>query len=140
MPIEIERKFLLKNNNWLKQVDYSTRIRQGYFTLPCSDASLNASAKASVRVRIDGEKANINIKSATLNMRRMEYEYSIPVADATEMLEQLCQTPQIDKTRYRIKTPTHTWEIDEFYADNEGLEVAEIELAAEDEAFAKPEK
>ena len=130
MPIEIERKFLLKNNNWLNQVNHSTRIRQGYF------APVH---KASLRVRIDGENANINIKSATLGIRRMEYEYPIPVDEAIEMLDQLCETPQIDKTRYRINSGKHTWEIDEFYGDNEGLLVAEIELASEDEDFDRPD-
>ena len=130
MPIEIERKFLLKKNNWLKQVNHSTKIRQGYF------APIH---KASLRVRIDGENANINIKSATLGMRRMEYEYPIPVDEAVEMLEQLCETPQIDKTRYRVNIGRHTWEIDEFYGDNDGLLVAEIELSSEDEAFEKPD-
>ena len=130
MPIEIERKFLLKNNNWLEQVNHSTKIRQGYF------APIH---KASLRVRIDGENANINIKSATLGMRRMEYEYPVPVDEAIEMLDQLCETPQIDKTRYRVKIGKHTWEVDEFYGDNAGLVVAEIELSTEDEDFEKPE-
>jgi adenylate cyclase len=136
VPIEIERKFLLKNNNWLEQVSHSTKIRQAYFA---HGASPDQPAKASLRVRIDGEKANINIKSATLNMKRMEYEYPVPVAEATEMLDQLCEQPQIDKTRYRIKSGQHTWEIDEFYGDNQGLIVAEIELTSEDEHFEKPD-
>ena len=90
MPIEIERKFLLKDDSWRNHVSSSARIRQGYLA-PVS--------KASVRVRLDGERANINIKSATLGVRRMEYEYSIPVDEAVELLDQLCQTPQINKTR-----------------------------------------
>jgi len=135
VPIEIERKFLLKNNNWKQQVSHSTKIRQGYFA---HGGSAGQPAKASLRVRIDGEKANINIKSATLNMRRMEYEYPVPIAEAIEMLDQLCEMPQIDKTRYRIKAGRHTWEIDEFYGENEGLLVAEIELSSEDESFEKP--
>ena len=135
MAIEIERKFLLKNNNWLKLVDRSTKIRQGYFASPGTIEQ----TKASLRVRIDGEKANINIKSATVGMVRKEYEYSIPVDDANEMLDELCETPQIDKTRYRIAMGKHTWEIDEFYGDNEGLLVAEIELSDVNESFAKPD-
>lgn len=130
MPIEIERKFLLKNDSWRSQVSSSARIRQGYLA-PVS--------KASVRVRLDGERANINIKSATLGVRRMEYEYSIPVDEAVEMLDQLCQTPQINKTRFKVKRGEHVWEIDEFYDDNEGLIVAEIELGYESETFEKPE-
>lgn len=139
MPIEIERKFLLTNNTWLKQVSYSTKIRQGYFALPSLNATLDTSVKASVRVRIDGEKANINIKSATLSIRRMEYEYPVPITEAVEMLDQLCQTEQIDKIRYRVKVGKHSWEIDKFYGDNEGLLVAEIELADENEVFEKPD-
>ena len=135
MPIEIERKFLIKNNSWLEQVSHSSRIRQGYFAHPDS----NNAAKASLRVRIEDQKANINIKSATLGMRRMEYEYPVPVNEATEMLDQLCETPQIDKTRHQIKTGQHVWEIDVFYGDNEGLIVAEIELTTENEVFEIPD-
>ena len=130
MPVEIERKFLVKNDTWWSHVDHSTRIRQGY---------LAPIDKASVRVRIDGDKANINIKSATLGIRRMEYEYPIPVHEAEEMLNQLCRTPQIDKIRHRVKQGKHTWEIDEFFGDNMGLFVAEIELDSEDEVFEIPE-
>lgn len=130
MPVEIERKFLLANDDWRNQVVRSSRIRQGY---------MGKVEKASVRIRVQGAKANINIKSATLEMRRMEYEYEIPLDEAEEMLDQLCNTPQIDKTRFIIKQGKHTWEIDEFYGENEGLLVAEIELAAEDEIFDKPD-
>ena len=130
MPIEIERKFLLVNNNWRELVKYSHRIRQGY---------MGEIGKASVRIRVQGDKANINIKSATLTMRRMEYEYEIPLHEAEEMLEQLCNQPQVDKTRYIVEQGKHKWEIDEFYGDNQGLVVAEIELSDEMEAFDKPE-
>lgn len=129
MPIEIERKFLLKNDSWRSEVISSSRIRQGYLA-PVS--------KASVRVRVDGERANINIKSATLGVRRMEYEYPIPLEEAQELLDELCQTPQIDKTRNIVKYSGHIWEIDEFYGDNDGLIVAEIELKDENEVFEKP--
>lgn len=130
MPIEIERKFLLANNDWRDQVDYSHRIRQGY---------MGEMDKASVRIRIQGDKANINIKSATLEIRRMEYEYEIPLTEAEEMLDQLCKQPQVDKTRHIVEQGKHKWEIDEFYGDNEGLIVAEIELSDEAEAFEKPD-
>ena len=130
MPVEIERKFLLASDEWRNQVVKSSRIRQGY---------LGKLDKASVRIRIQGEKANINIKSATLDMRRMEYEYEIPMDEAIEMLDQLCARPQIDKTRFYINMGKHIWEIDEFYGDNQGLVVAEIELSTEDEAFEKPD-
>ena len=130
MPIEIERKFLLSNNSWRDEVVKSSRIRQGY---------MGIIDKASVRIRIQGDKANINVKSATLDIRRMEYEYEIPLDEAEEMLDQLCNQPQIDKTRFIVKRDGHVWEIDEFYGDNEGLTVAEVELGSEDEAVIKPD-
>jgi len=129
MPIEIERKFLLASNDWQNEVIRSSRIRQGY---------LGKIDKASVRIRVQGDRANINVKSATLDMRRMEYEYEIPLDEAEEMLDQLCAKPQIDKTRFIVEHGSHVWEIDEFYGDNEGLLVAEVELASEDEEFEKP--
>ncbi len=130
MPIEIERKFLIVNDDWREQVDCSHRIRQGY---------MGQVGKASVRIRIQGEIANINIKSASLSMTRSEYEYEIPLNEAEEMLDQLCNQPQVNKTRFIINQPPHKWEIDEFYGDNEGLLVAEIELNSEDESFEKPQ-
>jgi len=129
MPIEIERKFLLVNNDWRDEVKSAQRIRQGY---------MGEADKASVRIRVQGDKANINIKSATLAMRRMEYEYEIPLDEAEEMLDQLCKQPQVDKTRFIVELGKHKWEIDEFYGDNEGLLVAEIELSDETETFEKP--
>lgn len=130
MAVEIERKFLVKSDTWWAHVDHSTRIRQGY---------LAPVGTSSVRVRIEGEKANINIKSASLGISRLEYEYGIPLADAEEMLDQLCPKPQIDKTRHRVNRGQHVWEIDEFFGDNSGLLVAEIELSAEDELFEIPD-
>ena len=130
MPVEIEHKFLLKNDNWRQHIQQSSRIRQAY---------LGAMTQASVRVRIEGSKANINIKSAGLSLRRMEYEYAIPLAEANEMLDQLCEHPQIDKLRHLVKHGQHVWEIDEFFGDNAGLLVAEIELLSEDEEFEVPD-
>lgn len=130
MPVEIERKFLLRNDDWRNHVSHSKVIRQGYLA-PVS--------KASIRIRVAGDNANINIKSATLDIHRMEYEYPIPLDEALEMLDTLCQSPQINKTRHYIPQGKHTWEVDEFYGDNEGLIVAEIELDAIDETFDKPD-
>jgi len=130
MPTEIEKKFLLKNDNWRDQVKSSRNIRQGY---------LGSMAKASVRIRLDGDNANINIKSADLAMVRQEYEYPVPVDQALEMLETLCESPQVDKIRHLVDYAGHTWEIDEFFGDNAGLVVAEIELNSEDEDFEIPE-
>ncbi|NOY61615.1 MAG: CYTH domain-containing protein [Gammaproteobacteria bacterium] len=129
MGVEIERKFLIKNGSWRQQVCSSKRYRQGY---------LAGNDKSSVRVRIAGEQARLNIKSATLGIRRMEYEYALPLADAQEMLDQLCEQPLIEKTRYFVEHEGNTWEIDLFEGDNAGLIVAEIELEDEAQHFARP--
>jgi len=129
MATEIERKFLVTSDSWRQEANGGTPFRQGY---------LIGSEKASVRIRIEGERANINIKSATLGVTRQEYEYAIPLDDAETMLDTLCEQPQIEKTRYLVPHEGHTWEVDVFAGDNEGLIVAEIELADEDEAFARP--
>jgi adenylate cyclase len=130
MGIEIERKFLLKNDSWRSQVIESTRISQGYLT--------QNQGKSSVRVRLSGDHANLNIKSRELAISRQEYEYSIPVEDARKMLETLC-VGVLDKTRHHVDYEGHTWEIDEFKAANAGLIVAEIELLSEEADFPHPD-
>jgi adenylate cyclase len=129
MATEIERKFLLNSDDWRDASDAGTRFRQGY---------LIGAKKASVRVRIEGDKANINIKSATLGVQRQEYEYPIPLAEAQELLDTLCEKPQIEKTRYHVHHGEHLWEVDVFAGDNEGLVVAEVELDDENESFEMP--
>ena len=129
MAIEIERKFLLKNSSWKELADEGTAYSQGY---------LVGSNAASVRVRIQGKRAFLNIKSATIEITRQEFEYEIPLEEATEMLETLCEKPLITKTRHLLKNENHVWEIDVFSGDNEGLTVAEIELNDKDEYFEKP--
>lgn len=126
MGIEIERKFLLANDDWRQQVHTSIPFRQGY---------LQGSEKSSVRVRIQGEQSNLNIKGATLGIRRQEFEYPIPMEDASELLATLCAEPIIEKTRHYVTAGKHTWEIDEFAGANQGLIVAEIELDHENEKF-----
>jgi len=134
MSIEIERKFLLANDGWRTQADNGVVMRQGYL----NSVSFDNKQKSSVRVRIAGDQANLNIKGATLGITRQEYEYPIPLADAHELLDTLADGPLIEKTRYHVQHGTHTWEIDVFAGDNQGLVVAEIELASEDEVFARP--
>ncbi len=129
MAIEIERKFLLKDDSWRALADAGTHFMQGY---------LVGSKHASVRVRIEGEHARLNIKSATLGMRRQEFEYAIPLADAQAMLNELCEQPLIDKVRYLVNYANHQWEVDVFAGDNAGLIVAEIELQHEAESFERP--
>jgi len=129
MGIEIERKFLLAGDAW-RGLGQATPMRQGYL---CSDP------ERTVRVRIEGEGAVITIKSKASGASRGEWEYPIPVADAAELLDRLCEQPLVEKTRHRIAHAGHVWEVDEFAGDNAGLVVAEIELGAEDEAFEKPD-
>lgn len=130
MGYEIERKFLVKGN-YKSQSHKSLRIKQGYLSLAGTSV---------VRVRIKGDRAFITIKSAMEDghIKRHEWEYEIPVVDAEEMLL-LCTDPVIDKTRYLINVGKHIFEVDEFYGDNEGLVMAEVELESEDEAFEKPD-
>ena len=129
MATEIERKFLLKDDSWKELADEGTKYSQGY---------LVGSEQASVRVRIQGNKAFINIKSATIGITRQEFEYAIPLDDAAEMLDTLCDKPLISKTRYHLKNENHLWEIDVFEGDNKGLVVAEIELSNKEDVFSKP--
>lgn len=130
MAIEIERKFLLKDNSWQDEADAGTDYQQAY---------LVGSRAASVRVRIEGDKARLNIKSATLGITRQEYEYPIPMDDAQNLLHDLCEQPVIEKTRYHVMHAGHEWEIDVFKGANAGLVVAEIELSDENAAFARPD-
>lgn len=133
MALEIERKFLVKNDNWLDRISESTRLRQGYLT-PSLDHG-----KASVRVRVDGKHGYLNIKSVQLGIHRHEFEYVVPLHEANEMLDTLSSGPIIDKTRHLVPNGKHVWEVDVFHGDNEGLVVAEIELESLDEAFEVPD-
>lgn len=129
MVTEIERKFLLRNDDWRALAGEGVAYRQGY---------LVGSDRASVRVRIEGEQAYLNIKSATLGIERMEFEYPIPREDAEVLLARLCQQPLIEKRRYTFMYEGKQWEIDVFEGDNAGLVVAEIELQSVDEEFVRP--
>jgi adenylate cyclase len=128
--IEIERKFLVRNDGWREAVRESTHFRQGY---------LSNEVHCSVRVRIAGDRAWLNLKSVTIGAQRHEFDYEIPVADAHRMLDTLTRKPLVEKTRHFVDVGPHTWEIDVFEGDNEGLVVAEIELDSPDEPFEKPD-
>lgn len=128
MAVETERKFLLANDGWRNQVGRSTEIRQGY---------LNSAPERAVRIRVRGERGTLTIKGLGNGMSRPEFEYDIPLAEAQEML-QMCETPRIEKIRHEVRVGEHLWEIDEFTADNEGLIIAEVELADEQESFVLP--
>ena len=115
MNIEIERKFLLKNSLW-KEGAKGVRYKQAY---------LNEKGDNTVRVRIEGDKAKLTIKSKANNISRMEFEYDIPMEDA-ENLFLIAKTSAVEKNRYKIMYEGNCWEVDEFLGDNEGLVVAEI--------------
>ena len=129
MAIEIERKFRLASEAWRGQVSQKTLLRQGY---------LANTARASVRVRLAGDSAWLSVKAMTRALARAEYEVAIPVPDASDMLDRLCEGPLIEKWRHIVIYQGSRWEIDEFLGENAGLVVAELELAAEDTVFARP--
>lgn len=99
---------------------------------------LAESENVSVRIRVAGEEARLNIKGGGLVAARAEYEYAVPLGDGRELLETLCRRPTVAKTRHWVPYAGHTWEIDEFHGANDGLVVAEIELEAEDAEFERP--
>jgi adenylate cyclase len=135
MGIEIERKFLLANDDWRATVTQSKHIAQGY--LIDVRALRDGTARASVRVRISGEQAWLNIKSVQLGIARAEYELPLPWVDAQSMLETLCDGV-LEKTRHHVEVDGWLFEVDEFLGDNRGLFVAEIELPATDAVFPRP--
>jgi len=130
MAVEIERKFLVKNDKWKAFVVSEAAMKQG---------SLATLEKSSIRVRVADGRAHLNIKSVTLGIRRSEYEYEIPLGDGEEILAELTAGAVIDKVRYKVRCGEHIWEVDLFRGDNAGLIVAEVELNAEDESFEMPE-
>lgn len=128
--VEIERKFLITSAAYKKEAFSQNRIKQGY---------LSFVPERTVRVRVKGNKAYITIKgvSNATGMSRFEWEKEIPINEAENLLL-LCEKGIIDKTRFEVKVGIHTYEVDEFYGENEGLVIAEIELQSENENFEKP--
>ena len=129
MGKEIERKFLVRGDGW-RSLAKGTAYRQGY---------LNSAKERTVRIRKIDDRAFLTIKGLTVGATRAEYEYEIPVADCDAMLDALAEKPIIEKKRYKIPLEGLTWEIDEFFGDNTGLIVAEVELESEGQTFRKPE-
>ena len=129
MGKEIERKFLVKNQDF-KKFGRGTFIKQGF---------LSSVKERVVRIRITGHQAFLTIKGISKGAVRTEFEYEIPLEDAEFMMSDLCEKPIIEKFRYRIKAANVVWEVDEFKGLNEGLIVAEIELKSEDQVFDHPE-
>jgi adenylate cyclase len=129
MAKEIERKFLVNGSEW-KNLAKGTEYRQGY---------LSTVKERTVRVRTINSAGYLTIKGISTGATRLEYEYEISVADAHEMLDKLCERPLIEKKRYKIEYGGLIWEVDEFFGENEGLLVAEVELEDENQEIRKPE-
>lgn len=128
MGVEIERKFLLASDAW----------RQGATGVEYCQGYLSRDPARTVRVRIAGSKGFLTIKGRNEGVARAEFEYAIPLEDARELMA-LCEGPLIEKCRYNVEFAGFMWEIDEFFGENAGLIVAEIELPAADTEFARPE-
>ena len=128
--VEIERKFLVTNRDFISESSENFRIVQGY---------LNSNPERTVRVRIKGDKGFLTIKGKgnDSGMSRFEWEKEIAISEAEALLS-LCEKGAIDKIRYEIPIGNHTYEVDVFFGENEGLIVAEIELKSENESFSKP--
>ena len=130
MGTEIERKFLVQNDNW-RALGQGKLYRQGYLT---------TNPDCTVRVRIAGDQGYLTIKGATTGISRAESEYGIPLEDAAQLLDTLCQPPLIEKTRYRIPAAKGlVWEVDEFAGENQGLIIAEIELPNAEQSVELPD-
>jgi adenylate cyclase len=129
--IETERKFLVLSDAYKQEAQTHKRITQGY---------LSSQPERTVRVRIKGDTGYLTIKGKSngSGTSRMEWEKEIPLADAGQLLA-ICENGAIDKVRYEIKSGKHTFEVDEFFGENAGLVIAEIELDDENEAFEKPQ-
>jgi len=131
MAEEIERKFLVTSTDWRRQADAATRMAQGY---------LSIDEMMAIRVRIEGEKATLNIKAVRgALVARDEYEYTIPLEDARELLDRHCRGRIVDKTRHRIEYGGLMWEVDEFHGDNAPLIVAEVELEEREQTVPLPD-
>ena len=130
MKTEIERKFLVVNEKWQRDAKLGQKYVQGY---------LATNQKCSIRVRLEGEQAYLNIKSTTIGIKRYELEYPLPMEEATWILEKLCPAPLVEKTRHIVTYQEHQWEIDVFVGQNTGLVIAEIELKTENETYALPD-
>lgn len=135
MALEIERKFLVIDDAWRTEATRVIPMAQGYVN---DQAAMDSGAQqASVRVRLEGDAARLNLKSREIGHTRQEFDYLIPVDDARALLK-LCVGGIIDKRRHLVEHAGHVWEVDEFLGDNAGLVVAEIELDSGDEWFERP--
>ena len=129
MKIEIERKFLVKDQVWRNLTKEVKFIKQGY---------LSSCESRVVRIRTVDDKAFITVKGLATENSRKEFEYELPFTDANIMLEELCEKPLIEKNRHKIEAVDFIWEVDEFFAENKGLIVAEVELDSIDKEIIIP--
>ncbi|MBN1637993.1 MAG: CYTH domain-containing protein [Ignavibacteriales bacterium] len=128
MSIEIERKFLVKSDEW-KSLGKGQFYRQGY---------LSTMPGRIVRIRTTGKKSYLTIKGLVVGLTRNEFEYEVPIEEAKFIIENLCEKPIIEKYRTKIKIDDVIWEVDEFLGENEGLVIAEIELKSEEQKINIP--
>ena len=128
MAKEIERKFLVLNDDFKKQ-SKGVLYKQGF---------LSTHKERVVRIRLVGKKGYLTVKGITKNISRCEYEYEIPFEEAEHMLNEICEKPIISKRRYKIPMGNFVWEVDEFLGENKGLVIAEIELEHEGQEFPRP--
>ncbi|MCK6587882.1 MAG: CYTH domain-containing protein [Polyangiaceae bacterium] len=128
MGTEIERKFLVVGDAWREGAS-GVVYRQGY---------LCTTPERTVRVRVGGAKGYLTVKGSRKGVSRLEFEFEVPLADATVMLDELCIRPLIEKTRFRIEYEGLVWEVDEFAGANAGLVIAEVELLREDQEVKLP--
>jgi len=128
MGTEIERKFLVRGDAWRSRAE-GEPYRQGY---------LSVDPERTVRVRVAGTRGDLTVKGKSAGLARDEFEVPLPLADAHELLDRLCLRPLIEKVRYRVEHEGHVWEVDEFAGENQGLVLAEVELASPDEAVELP--
>ena len=135
MGIEIERKFLVLSDAWRSAAHRTVDMAQGY--LNDAESVVIGRQNASVRVRLEGDEARLNIKSREMGASRQEFDYPIPAEDARALIA-LCVGGTVIKRRHYVLHEGHEWEVDEFLGDNAGLVVAELELDAIDETFALP--
>lgn len=135
MSIEIERKFLVADESWRADVECSEPLAQGY--LVGAQALRDGSARASVRARVAGDQAWLNIKAATAGIARAEFDYPIPLDDARTLLADFCDGV-LEKVRHHVRVDGVLFEVDEFRGGNDGLIVAEVELPAIDAPFPRP--
>ena len=127
MGTEIERKFMVKKGVWRDKK--ATKYRQGYLSIV---------KERTVRVRTIEDKGYLTIKGISIGASRLEFEYEIPRQDADALLD-ICEKPLIEKNRYKVENGDFVWEVDEFFGENQGLIVAELELESEDQYFPKPD-